>query len=111
MFFWGLRPQAPGILPLYCQSQLINFLAGLGCLAKPQPGLGPGVRRSGCVPAEPYPPLRPLVVYSEGGFSTMPERKNHLTGAALSDMRLIVACWRLFAGTVPCMFRLSEENR
>ena len=48
----------------------------------------PRSRRSGCVPAEPYPSLRSLVVYSESSFVCKIERKNALTIAALSDMFL-----------------------
>src|SRR6478736_5368575 len=50
----------------------------------------PRSRRSGCLPAEPYPPLRPVVVYPQGRHCAMVEGKNSLTFSALSDMPHIV---------------------
>ena len=41
-----------------------DFVAGAQLNSKPAPAWSwPRSRRSGCFPAEPYPPLRPLVVY------------------------------------------------
>ena len=47
-------------------------------------------RRSGCVPAEPYPPLRSLEVYRKmdkhGPYRAPKEKTKYLKGAALSYM-------------------------
>src|ERR1700722_7159080 len=43
-------------------------------------------RRSGCFPAEPYPPLRSLEVYPERAMICNYGTKKRLTFAALSDM-------------------------
>lgn len=46
----------------------------------------PRSRRSGCFPAEPYSPLRSLVVYLNGNVQLKKNQKWGLTSAALSDM-------------------------
>lgn len=50
---WGLRPQTPGIFRFAANPSELNCHPS---------------RRSGCFPAEPYPPLRSPVVYLDEKF-------------------------------------------
>ena len=73
---WDLTP--------CCQSQSFNYDE-----AGATPALTwfwPRSRRSGCFPAEPYSPLRSLVVYLNGNVQLKKNQKWGLTSAALSDM-------------------------
>jgi len=52
------------------------FFLGLSCAWKLAPAWSwPRSRRSGCFPAEPCPPLRPLVVYAQPTQLRKMERK------------------------------------
>jgi len=59
---------------------------GAGCIATPFECRSLIEDFMPAYPAHPYPPLRPLVVYSHGPVYATVERKNCLTIAALSDM-------------------------
>src|SRR5262245_53148794 len=51
----------------------------LGASSIPAPAWSwPRSRRSGCLPAEPHPPLRPVVVYSQNWSHAMGETKTGL---------------------------------
>src|ERR1700722_7569840 len=62
-------------------------------------------RRSGCFPAEPYPPLRSLEVYPERAMICNYGTKKRLTFAALSDMCVI---WR---GSPPFFLSVAASPR
>jgi hypothetical protein len=69
------------------------------------PASWPRKRRSACVPAEAYPPLRSLVVYPRMQSRATMERKNSLIFAALSDEELTgqpaVGLWPFGSNPVP----------
>jgi hypothetical protein len=55
----GASPQTPGIYRVYCLPVVVLFLPGQRDLrATPVRRYRPRSRRSGCIPALPYPPLR-----------------------------------------------------
>jgi hypothetical protein len=87
--FWGLRPPAPGIFRFDAIPDNRFLLLGPGLKVSPSL-VWPRSRRSGCFPASPYPPLRPLVVYSQMTEEFNGGTKKSLIVAALSDMVNIV---------------------
>src|ERR1700684_1834344 len=65
----------------------VNDICSQGSFfTEPQPWSWPRSRRSGCVPAEPYPPPRSLEEYSREPSNAITKRKKQLTFAALADM-------------------------
>jgi hypothetical protein len=60
----GTPSPSPWDLTLQCQSQYFRFPGGVRFFHRTPVWSWPRSRCSGCVPAEPYPSLRSLVVYS-----------------------------------------------
>ena len=69
--------------PLRDRGALSVLIAGVGFS---HPLQHAGLSRRTCIPAEPYLPLRSLVVYSQGQVYATVGQKRNLTFAALSDM-------------------------